>query len=183
MFGSLFVGFGLIAEVPHRRGRADAGHAASAAPRCCSGASLRDVVVLVVQARSCSPRGVAFGLRAPSPACVLAVLLVAAIAVATSAASYAMALLVKSEEALGAAAQRRRRAVAAALGHPAADDARAGVAARGLATSTRSSTSSTPCARRSTATLLTGTVGVGLLVGAALIAAGMAFGTRTFQRD
>jgi hypothetical protein len=28
-----------------------------------------------------------------------------------------------------------------------------------------------------------GTVGVGVLVGAALIAVGMVFGTRTFQRD
>jgi ABC-2 type transport system permease protein len=31
--------------------------------------------------------------------------------------------------------------------------------------------------------VLSGTVGVGVLVGAALIAAGVTFGTRTFQRD
>jgi hypothetical protein len=31
--------------------------------------------------------------------------------------------------------------------------------------------------------VINGTVGIGLLVGAALMAAGMAFGTRTFQRD
>jgi hypothetical protein len=31
--------------------------------------------------------------------------------------------------------------------------------------------------------VLSGTVGIGLLFGAALIALGMAFGTRTFQRD
>ena len=31
--------------------------------------------------------------------------------------------------------------------------------------------------------VMSGTVGVGVLVGVALIVAGMAFGTRTFQRD
>ena len=42
-----------------------------------------------------------FGLRAPPLGILVALLLVAVLAVATSAASYAMALLVKSEEALG----------------------------------------------------------------------------------
>jgi len=65
------------------------------------GRSMRDVVVLVVQGILLTLVAMFFGLRAPPLGIVVALVLVAVVAVATSAASYAMALLVKSEEALG----------------------------------------------------------------------------------
>jgi len=65
------------------------------------GRSMRDVVVLVVQGVLLTLVAMFFGLRAPPLGILVALVLVAVLAVATSAASYAMALLVKSEEALG----------------------------------------------------------------------------------
>ena len=64
------------------------------------GRSMRDVVVLVVQGILLTAVAVLFGLRAPVVGVLIALVLVAIVALATSAASYAMALQLKSEDAL-----------------------------------------------------------------------------------
>ena len=100
MFGSLFAGFSLIQE--YRTGVVERMRVTPVSRTALLlGGSMRDVVVLVVQGILLTFVAMFFGLRAPPLGIVVALVLVAVIAVATSAASYAMALLVKSEEALG----------------------------------------------------------------------------------
>ena len=100
MFGSLFAGFSLIQE--YRTGVVERMRVTPVSRTALLlGRSMRDVVVLVVQGILLTLVAMLFGLRAPPLGIVVALVLVAVVAVATSAASYAMALLVKSEEALG----------------------------------------------------------------------------------
>ena len=124
MFGSLFAGFSLIAEYRSRRDGADAGHPGVPHGAAGSAGRLRDVVVLVVQA-------------------ILLTLVAIFVRAARAARSASLSRWCSSRcsprprrgvvrhgaagEERGrarAAAQRDRDAVAAALGHPAADDAR-----------------------------------------------------------
>jgi len=100
MFGSLFAGFSLIQE--YRTGVVERMRVTPVSRTALLlGRSMRDVVVLVVQGVLLTLVAMLFGLRAPPLGIAVALVLVAVVAVATSAAPYAMALLVKSEEALG----------------------------------------------------------------------------------
>jgi ABC-2 type transport system permease protein len=99
IFGGAFVGFGIISEwrtgvidrmlvTPASRGSLIAGRV------------LRDVVVLLVQAVVLIAVAMAFGLRVPLFALVLAIILVLMLGAAFSALSYAAGLALKSEDAL-----------------------------------------------------------------------------------
>lgn len=99
MFGSLFAGFSLIQE--YRSGVVERMRVTPVSRTALLlGRSMRDVVVLVVQGILLTVVALFFGLRAPVFGVVIALLLVAVVALATSAASYAMALQLKSEDAL-----------------------------------------------------------------------------------
>jgi ABC-2 type transport system permease protein len=99
IFGGLFQGFGLIAEL-----RAGVIERSRVTPisrfSLLLGRSLRDVVSLLVQAVIITVLSVAFGMRAQLGNILLAYLLLALIALMTSSLSYGVALVVKSEDAL-----------------------------------------------------------------------------------
>jgi ABC-2 type transport system permease protein len=99
IFGGLFQGFGLIAEL-----RAGVIERSRVTPisrfSLLLGRSLRDVVSLLVQAVIITLLSVAFGMRAELGNILLAYLLLALIALMTSSLSYGVALVVKSEDAL-----------------------------------------------------------------------------------
>jgi ABC-2 type transport system permease protein len=99
MFGAMFVGFGLIAE--WRDGVIES-ERVTPAPRSALvlGRVLRDVVVIAVQGTVLCVVGYLFGLRAPFVGIVLGVLTAAMLGAAFASASYAVALTVKSEDAL-----------------------------------------------------------------------------------
>ena len=99
IFGALFVGFGLIGEV--RDGVIERMRVTPASRMALlAGRVLRDAVVLLVQSTVLLAAAYAFGLRAPLGGVVLAVLLVAAVGAAFAAASYAVALLTGTEDAM-----------------------------------------------------------------------------------
>jgi ABC-2 type transport system permease protein len=99
IFGGLFQGFGLIAEL--RAGVIERSRVTPVSRLALLlGRSLRDVVSLVAQAVIITLLGLAFGLRVRIGDLLLAYLLLALIALMTSAVSYAVALKVKSEDAL-----------------------------------------------------------------------------------
>jgi ABC-2 type transport system permease protein len=99
MFGSLFAGFSLVAE--YRSGVVERMRVTPASRGALLlGRSLRDVVVLVVQGVLLTLVALLFGLRVPVAGVMVALVLVALLALATSAASYALALQLKSEDAL-----------------------------------------------------------------------------------
>ncbi|WP_428961928.1 ABC transporter permease [Micromonospora fluostatini] len=99
IFGGLFQGFGLIAEL-----RAGVIERSRVTPisrfALLLGRSLRDVVSLIVQAVIITLLALAFDLRVFLGDLLLAYLLLALIALMTSAVSYGVALKVKSEDAL-----------------------------------------------------------------------------------
>ena len=99
IFGGLFQGFGLIAEL-----RAGVIERSRVTPisrfALLLGRSLRDVVSLIAQAIIITLLALAFGLRVQIGYLLLAYLMLALIAMMTSAVSYAVALKVKSEDAL-----------------------------------------------------------------------------------
>lgn len=99
MFGALFVGFGLISE--WRDGVIEA-ERVTPAPRSALvlGRVLRDVVVIAVQGTLLVVVALAFGLRAPLGGMILGVVSAAMLGAAFASASYAVALTVKSEDAL-----------------------------------------------------------------------------------
>ncbi len=180
IFGALFVGFGLIQEI--RDGVIERMRV-TPAPRMAllAGRVLRDVVVLVVQSILLLGAAFALGLRAPIGGVVLAVLLVAAVGAAFAAASYALALMTRAEDAMASITNSLAIPLLLLSGillpmtlAPGWLRVVANInpvkhivdALRGLFHGQ----------------VLTGTVGIGLLVGGGLIALGMAFGTRTFQR-
>jgi ABC-2 type transport system permease protein len=99
LFGTVFVGFGLVAE--YRAGVIERTRVTPASRAALLlGRVLRDVVVLVVQATLLTLASVPFGLRAPVGGVVVALVLVALLGAAFSALSYALALVVKTEDAL-----------------------------------------------------------------------------------
>lgn len=99
MFGALFVGFGLIAE--WRAGVIES-ERVTPAPRTALvlGRVLRDVVVILVQGTVLTVVALPFGLRAPILGIVLGILTAALLGAAFASVSYAVALTLKSEDAL-----------------------------------------------------------------------------------
>jgi len=99
MFGALFVGFGLISE--WRDGVIEA-ERVTPAPRSALvlGRVLRDVVVILVQGIVLTVVALPFGLRAPVDGIVLGIITAALLGAAFASISYAVALTLKSEDAL-----------------------------------------------------------------------------------
>jgi ABC-2 type transport system permease protein len=99
IFGAAFVGFGLLAEV--RSGVVDRMRVTPASRlSLLLGRVLRDIVVLLVQGTVLTLTALLFGLDAPLLGIVLGLVCVALLGGAFSAASYAAALKLKSEDAL-----------------------------------------------------------------------------------
>jgi ABC-2 type transport system permease protein len=99
IFGGLFVGFGLIAE--YRAGVIESMRVTPASRvSLLLGRVLRDVLVLLVQATMLTLVALPLGLRAPVLGVVVALLVVGLLGAAFSAVSYAVALTLKSEDAL-----------------------------------------------------------------------------------
>lgn len=99
MFGALFVGFGLIAE--YRAGVIETQRVTPARrSSLLLGRVLRDVLVLVVQATVLTVVALPLGLRAPVSGVLLGIAVVGLLGAAFSAISYAVALTLKSEDAL-----------------------------------------------------------------------------------
>jgi ABC-2 type transport system permease protein len=181
IFGALFVGFQLIGEL--RAGVIERMRVTPASRMALlAGRVLRDVVVLMVQSTILLLAAFAFGLRAPIGGVILAVVLVAAVGAAFAAGSYAVALRMRTEE--GMASVTNSLAVPLLL--------LSGILLpMSLAPGwLRLIANINPVKHIVDALralflghVASGTVGIGVLVGAALIVAGMAFGTRTFQRE
>jgi ABC-2 type transport system permease protein len=99
IFGAAFVGFGLIHEI--RTGVVERMRVTPASRLALlMGRVLRDVVVLLVQGVILVACAMLFGLNAPFGGLVAGVLVVALLGAAFSSASYAAALVLKSEDAL-----------------------------------------------------------------------------------
>jgi ABC-2 type transport system permease protein len=99
MFGSLFVGFGIIAEI--RFGTVERMRVTPANRfGLLLGRVLRDALVLLVQAVLLTLVAVAFGLRVPVVGALLTVALVLLLGIALASLSYAAGLWLKSEDAL-----------------------------------------------------------------------------------
>jgi ABC-2 type transport system permease protein len=99
IFGGMFVGFGLIAE--YRAGVIESMRVTPASRiSLLLGRVLRDVLVLLAQAVILTAVAIPMGLRAPAGGIVTALLLVALLGAAFSSVSYAVALTLKSEDAL-----------------------------------------------------------------------------------
>jgi ABC-2 type transport system permease protein len=99
IFGGLFQGFGLIAEL--RAGIIERSRVTPISRLALLlGRSLRDATSLICQAVLITVLALAFGLRAQLGYLLLAYLMLALIALMTSAVSYAVALRVRSEDAL-----------------------------------------------------------------------------------
>ncbi|PZM95309.1 MAG: multidrug ABC transporter permease [Actinobacteria bacterium] len=99
IFGGLFQGFGLIAEL--RAGVIERSRVTPVSRfALLLGRSLRDVVALLVQALLITVLALPFGLRVHLGDLLLAYLMLGLIALMTSALSYGIALVVKSEDAL-----------------------------------------------------------------------------------
>jgi ABC-2 type transport system permease protein len=181
IFGALFVGFGLIAEV--RDGVVERMRVTPASRLALlAGRVLRDVVALSVQSIVLLAAAYAFGLRAPIGGVILSVLFVGGIGAAFAAASYAVALLTGSED--GMAAVTNSLAVPLLL--------LSGILLpMTLAPGWLRTLANVNPVKHVVDALralfhghvVSSTVGIGLLVGVALIVVGMVFGTRTFQRD
>jgi ABC-2 type transport system permease protein len=98
IFGSLFVGFGLIAE--YRAGVIESQRVTPASRTALLlGRVLRDVVVLVVQGTLLVLVSIPLGLRAPLLGVLLTLAVIALLGAAFASVSYAMALTLKSEDA------------------------------------------------------------------------------------
>ena len=98
LFGTAFVGFGLIAE--HRSGVLERMRVTPVSRAALLlGRSLRDVVMLTVQGALLIVLAVPFGLRTPLDGALLSLTLVAVLGLAMSSASYGLALRLKSEDA------------------------------------------------------------------------------------
>jgi len=99
MYGALFVGFGLIAEL--RAGVIERSRVTPVSRLALLlGRSLRDVVSLLVQSTLITLLAIPFGLRVSVVDALLAFLLLGLIALMLSAVSYAVALKLRSEDAL-----------------------------------------------------------------------------------
>jgi len=99
LFGAAFVGFTIISD--WRAGVIERFRVTPVSRMALlAGRVLRDVVTLTVQAVVLVLAGLAFGLRAPFPGVLIGLLFVAIVAVSLSAVSYAVGLVLKSEDAL-----------------------------------------------------------------------------------
>jgi ABC-2 type transport system permease protein len=99
IFGSMFVGFGIIAEI--RYGTVERMRVTPASRLgLLLGRVLRDALVLLIQAILLTLIAVAFGLRVPASGALITVLIVVLLGIALSALSYAAGLWLKSEDAL-----------------------------------------------------------------------------------
>ena len=99
IFGGLFVGFGIIAE--WRAGVIDRQMVTPASRvSLIAGRTLRDVLVIVVQALVLVGAAYFFGLRIPFPALIIMLVLIGLLGAAFSAISNAIGLATKSEDAL-----------------------------------------------------------------------------------
>jgi ABC-2 type transport system permease protein len=99
LFGTLFAGFDLISE--YRAGVVERMRVTPASRLALLlGRALKDAVVLIVQAAVFTLIALLFGLRASAAGVVFGLVLVGLLALATSCASYALALVLKSEDAL-----------------------------------------------------------------------------------
>jgi ABC-2 type transport system permease protein len=99
MFGSMFVGFGIIAEI--RYGTVERMRVTPASRLgLLLGRVLRDALVLLVQATLLTLVAMAFGLRVPLVGALLTVGLVLMLGIALASLSYAAGLWLKSEDAL-----------------------------------------------------------------------------------
>ncbi|HEY4183136.1 MAG TPA: ABC transporter permease [Kofleriaceae bacterium] len=99
IFGSMFVGFGIIAEI--RFGTVERMRVTPASRLgLLLGRVMRDTVVLLIQATLLTLVAVAFGLRVPLAGAAITVGLVGLLGVALSSLSYAAGLWLKSEDAL-----------------------------------------------------------------------------------
>jgi len=98
LFGSTFVGFAIISDwrsgVIERYRVTPVSRLAILAGRV-----LRDVVALIIQSVVLILAGVAFGLRAPLPAVLMSFVFIVLVAIGLASVSYAVALLLKSEDA------------------------------------------------------------------------------------
>jgi ABC-2 type transport system permease protein len=181
IFGALFVGFGLIAEI--RNGVIERMRV-TPAPRLAllAGRVLRDAVVLMVQSVVLITAAFALGLRAPAGGIVLAVLLVGAVGAAFAATSYALALLTRAEDSMASIVNSLAVPLLLLSGI---------LLPMSLAPGwLRVVANINPLKHIVDGTralfhgqILSGTVGIALLIAAGLIALGLTFGTRTFQRD
>jgi ABC-2 type transport system permease protein len=98
LFGSTFVGFAIISD--WRAGVIERFRVTPVSRlSILAGRVLRDVIALVLQGILLVLAGVAFGLRAPVPAVLISLAFIAACAVGLASMSYAVALLLKSEDA------------------------------------------------------------------------------------
>jgi ABC-2 type transport system permease protein len=98
LFGSTFVGFAIISD--WRSGVIERFRVTPVSRlSILAGRVLRDVVTLIVQALVLILAGVAFGMRAPVPAVLVGFAFIIAVAVGLASLSYAVGLLVKSEDA------------------------------------------------------------------------------------
>jgi ABC-2 type transport system permease protein len=99
LFGAAFVGFSIISD--WRSGVIERFRVTPVSRMALlAGRVLRDVVTLTVQAIILVLAGVAFGMRAPVPGVIMGLAFVAVVAVSLSAVSYAVGLVLKSEDAL-----------------------------------------------------------------------------------
>lgn len=99
IFGSMFVGFGIIAEI--RYGTVERMRVTPASRLgLLLGRVLRDTIVLLIQATLLTVIAVAFGLRVPAAGALITVGIVGLLGVALSSLSYAAGLWLKSEDAL-----------------------------------------------------------------------------------
>jgi ABC-2 type transport system permease protein len=98
LFGSTFVGFAIISE--WRAGVIERYRVTPMSRLAIlTGRVLRDVVALIVQSLVLMLAGVAFGLRAPLPALLLSFVFIVLVATGLASVSYAVALMLKSEDA------------------------------------------------------------------------------------
>jgi ABC-2 type transport system permease protein len=98
LFGSTFVGFAIISD--WRAGVIERYRVTPVSRLAIlSGRVLRDVIALVVQSVVLILAGVAFGLRAPLPAVLTSFVFIMLVAIGLASVSYAVALLLKSEDA------------------------------------------------------------------------------------
>ena len=99
IFGSMFVGFGIIAEI--RYGTVERMRVTPASRLgFLLGRIMRDTLVLLIQATLLTLIAVAFGLRVPVAGALITVGIVGLLGVALSSLSYALGLALKSEDAL-----------------------------------------------------------------------------------
>lgn len=181
IFGAAFVGFGLIQEM--RDGVIERMRVTPASRiSLLAGRVLRDVVVLVVQGTVLVLAALAFGLSAPIGDLVLGVALVAVLGAAFASASYAAGLLLKTEDSMASVLNSIALPLLLLSGILLPMTLAPGWL---RVVSDVNPVKHVVDAVRSVflGHVVTATVGWGLFATFALVLAGMAFGTRTFQRQ